>query len=290
MARNIDFLIIGTPKSGTTSLNDYLSQHPDIYLPRRKDDGMFITHLPAEHPEAFCLWYQDIRDETLIGGAEVNLMYFPDTAERIYRYNPQMKLIAVLRNPIERAYSAYWYYVRLGWETSATFEEAIEREPVRGYSSVRDRSALTYLEHGYYYEQLARYFEYFPRSQVDIILSEDLRHDTQQTLVQVMTWLGVDPERGSIDLSVRSNESGAPKSRKFSQIIGSRHTWYHDVLRKVTSQRLRQTLAEKLIQLNTKPFEYPRMHPDTRANLAECFAPHNAQLAQLIGKDLSHWS
>jgi hypothetical protein len=92
-----------------------------------------------------------------------------------------------------------------------------------------------------------------------------------------------------MDLSVRSNESGAPKSRKFSQIIGSRHTWYHDMLRKVTSQRLRQTLAEKLIQLNTKPFEYPRMHPDTRANLAECFAPHNAQLAHLIGRDLSHW-
>jgi hypothetical protein len=123
---------------------------------------------------------------------------------------------------------------------------------VRCYSSVRDRSALTYLEHGYYCEQLVRYFEYFPRSQVDIILSEDLRHDTQQTLVQVMTWLGVDPEGGSMDLSVRSNESGTPKSRKFSQIIGSRHTWYHDMLRKVTSQRLRQTLAEKLIQLNTK--------------------------------------
>jgi hypothetical protein len=98
MARNIDFLIIGTPKSGTTSLNDYLSQHPNIYLPRRKDDGMFITYLPAEHPEAFCLWYQDIRDETLIGGAEVNLMYFPDTAERVYRYNLRIPVISATQS------------------------------------------------------------------------------------------------------------------------------------------------------------------------------------------------
>jgi hypothetical protein len=289
MAKKIDFLIIGTPKSGTTSLNDYLSQHPDIYLPKRKDDGMFITCMPEEQPEAFWLWYRDIRNETVIGGAEVNLMYFPFTAERIYRYNPQMKLIAVLRNPIERAYSAYWYYLRLGWETSVTFEEALEREPERCGGSLRDSSALTYLTHGCYFEQLLRYLDFFPQSHFRIILSEDLNHATEQTLVKIMTWLGVDPERGTITVSLRSNESGAPKSRKLSHIIGSHNTWYSGMARKLTSRRFRQAVSYILIKLNTKPFEYPHMRPETRTKLAGYFAPHNEKLSNLIGRDLSHW-
>jgi hypothetical protein len=289
MARKIDFLIIGTPKSGTTALNDYLSQHPDIYLPKRKDDGMFITCLPEEQSEAFWLWYRDIRHETIIGGAEVNLMYFPFTAARVYHYNPQIRLIAILRNPIERAYSAYWYYLRLGWETSATFEEALGREPERRLGSLHDSAALTYLEHGCYYEQLLRYLDYFPHSHVCIILSEDLKYAAQQTLGKIMTWLGVDHERETIDLSLRSNESGAPRSRKLSQIIGSHNIWYRGMARKLTSRRFRQAVSDILIQLNTKPFEYPHMRPETRTKLAAYFAPHNEKLSNLIERDLSHW-
>jgi hypothetical protein len=290
MARKIDFLIIGTPKSGTTSLNDYLSQHPDIYLPKRKDDGMFITCMPEEQPEAFRLWYQDIRNEAVIGGAEVNLMYFPFTAARIHHYNPQMRLIAVLRNPIERAYSAYWYYLRLGRETSATFEEALQREPERRRGSLHDRATLTHLEHGCYYEQLLRYLDYFPQPQLRIILSEDLQHAAEQTLAEIITWLGLDQERGIIDVSLRSNESGAPKSRKFSQIVGSHHRWYSGMARKFTSRRFRQAVSDVLIKLNTKPFEYPPMRPETRAKLAGYFAPHNEKLSHLIRRDLSHWT
>lgn len=154
MKQRIDFLVIGAHKSGSTSLYNYLKQHPDVFLPDVEENRFFTKdEFYSEDTTFLDIYYRDLRTEQVVGGKNVHLMYFPWAAERVYNYNPRMKLVVILRNPIDRAYSAYWFARKNGWESCRTFEEAIKREPERLNGSYEEQTELTYLTHSYYYFQ-----------------------------------------------------------------------------------------------------------------------------------------
>jgi hypothetical protein len=227
-----DVLIIGTQRGGTTSLYRYLAEHPD-FAPTLVSKGVhyFDTELFERHPAS---WYRGhfpttayralrarrSHGEVLTGEGSPYYMFHPLGASRVQATIPRVKLIALLRDPVARAYSHYQHEVDGGFEPLPTFEEALAAEAER-LSGERERliadpsyRSFAYRHHSYqarsrYAEHLAEWFERFPRERILVIRSEDLFAEPETTYAQVLGFLGLAPH--SLRTFKRYNAHGAPR-------------------------------------------------------------------------------
>jgi hypothetical protein len=198
-----DFLVIGAMKGGTTSLFTYLAEHPQVKPPFRKEIKFFDIHYPqglgwyrAHFPMRFKMSSGDVTGE-----ATPYYIFHPMAPQRVSHVLPQVRLIALLRNPVDRAYSHYNHMLRVGREP-LSFEEAVACEPERlegeaekiiadpRYSTFKHLH-YSYLARGRYIEQLKKWFEYFPRQQVLILASEELYVSPKTATLKVAEFLGL---------------------------------------------------------------------------------------------------
>jgi len=190
--------LIGAQKSATTSVYDWISQHPQVCGPIAvKDFPYFINKESYEQKKAniFIKAYLDenILDEKIILQGSVQYMFYPNAIKKIYNFNPESKLIAVLRNPVERAVSAYKFMKKMGVET-LTFNEAIEIEPERlGSDDYNTVSDLSYVSHGLYGQQLKQILKYFDRKKIMILLFEEVKSKPKSIISQIYKFLEIDP-------------------------------------------------------------------------------------------------
>jgi len=202
-----DFVIIGAAKSGTTSLYNYLIRHPSIFPASWKEIHYFDTHMTgwyrSNFPTIFYKFYiKKIKKQRFITGeATPYYLYHPLAAQRMAKTIHDVKLIVMLRNPIDRAYSHYNHTLRNGDE-SLSFEEAVKNEKNRlvgekekilqdeNYVSNAQRG-FSYLERGMYYDQLKVWMECFPKKQFLILKFEEFQKDTQESLNQIYDFLGI---------------------------------------------------------------------------------------------------
>ncbi len=294
MERKIDFFLVGAPKAGSTSLDYYLGQHPDIFLPSSKDLWAFMdAGIQTVREEDLPIYYKNYCNEKLIGLSQVRLLFFPESPQLLFNYNPDAKLIAILRNPIDRAYSAYWHLRRVASEDCPTFEEALQLEKVRCEGDYRMREAFSYLSHGCYYEQILRLRSVFPESQIYISLTDDLKQNSKKLTADIIHWLGLDPNKGNIDFTANLNMSMQPKSMKLQRLLLTPYPVvrkaYYSIVPPFLRHFLQQRVVQPIVSRNEVPFKYPPMHLETRERLREYFAPHNDKLSHLIGRDLSQW-
>ena len=184
------FLIIGATKAGTTSLHHYLSQHPDIFMLPQKETNFFAQD------SALCLMDRTVRSEEeykelfkdaggakAIGETSPAYLAVPDSPKLIKKMIPDAKMIVILRDPIERAYSHYLMRRRQGKELRETFEECLavdDLDPMRSYKS-----------RGFYGEQLERYRKEFPADRLKIFLYEDFVGDPLRVVREICTFLEV---------------------------------------------------------------------------------------------------
>ncbi len=190
-----DFIIIGAQKGGTTSLFYYLNQHPELALARRKEVYFFNLNY-----EKGINWYKSFfpfrSNKKISGEATPSYLFYPKTAKRIKSALPDVKLIVLLRNPIDRAYSGYAMGLKRNTEQN-TFEVAIEQELAalekhndpNNYS--HERHNQFYLERGKYYSQLRPWLEEFKREQFLFIKSENFFHDPKNELEKVYEFLEI---------------------------------------------------------------------------------------------------
>ena len=195
------FLLIGAQKCGTTSLFNYLLEHPSVCAPVKKEVGYFSSNFDKgiEWYQSFfpIVWHKD--RQYITGEASTGYIYHPHARHRIADTIPQVKLIALLRNPVDRAYSHYHHTARMGKE-ELPFAEAIEREEERieeikakmledGNYYDKSFHYYTYLSRGIYVEQLKPWLELFPRQQLLILKSEDFFAQPALTLQRVLNFL-----------------------------------------------------------------------------------------------------
>lgn len=253
-----DYLIIGAKKGGTSSLTNWLLQHPDNLR-------MFPSYQPLKSPHFFDIgfhegvdWYRGHfptartrarHPGAIVGEASPYYMFHPAAAARARSVVPGAKVLAVLRNPVSRAYSNYWDRVSAGTETLPTFEAALEAEPARladvdherlrhdpsYYSLAHDQ--FTYLARGRYLEHLSTWLDTYPPEQVLVLRAEDMYADPAAEFARVQRFLGLRP-CSAIDLRTYNERSKPP------------------------------------------------IDPRTRAWLAEYYRPHNAALSERLGRDL----
>ncbi len=192
----VNFLIAGVQKGGTSALHHFLSQHPSIILPKQKEIHFFDNEKidwaapPYEHYHSH---FPSIRDEVIIGEATPIYTYWRPALARIHRYNPNMKLIVILRDPVARAYS-HWRMETIRQAETLSFSQAIRE----GRKRVREKAetlgchrVYSYVERGFYLEQVLRLHATFPKENLLFLATADLRKNHTAVLDRICRFLGV---------------------------------------------------------------------------------------------------
>src|SRR5207302_2646710 len=192
----LDFIVPGAQKSGTTALRYFLKKHPQIALPDRQemhffDDEEIFSQQPADYELLHRQFPRRLRSTSCAGEVTPSYLYWKPAMERIHNYNPQIKLIILLRNPIDRAF-AHWNMQRFKGREPLDFLEALKEEPRRIAEPLTLESRrFAYIDRGFYSDQLERVFEFFPREQVQIVKFEMFRDRKQEALNAIFDFLGV---------------------------------------------------------------------------------------------------
>jgi hypothetical protein len=192
--KQLDFIVPGAQKSATTALHYFLKRHPQIALPDRQELHFFddeeIFSRPVNYQELH-RHFPAIAHSGLAGEVTPSYLYWRPAIERIHAYNPQIKLIILLRNPVDRAF-AHWNMQRFRNLEPLDFLDALKEESRRTAqaSSIESRR-FAYVERGFYSAQLERVFKFFPRPQVHVVKFEDFRDRKQKILDRIFDFLGL---------------------------------------------------------------------------------------------------
>lgn len=273
-ARLPDFFVIGAARAGTTSLAKYLDPHPGVFMSARKELNFFNRVEPAPELVARYSWnFRHARPDQVAGEASPSYLHSADAPRRLASVVPEARLVAILRNPIDRAYSHYWWR-RLWPAEDREFAEAICDELAGRAPRGRD-----YLSFGRYHEQLERVVSHYPREAVLVLLLDDLQHDAAAVFTDVCLHIGAASDVHPAIVGERINSTVRIRSHRVSRRV---HPW-----RNATG--IRRSVARAVDAVNTRPFVPPPMDQSLRQVLAAYFAEPNAQLAKWLDRDLSAW-
>src|SRR3989440_6403373 len=192
----LDFIVPGAQKSGTTALHYFLKKHPQIALPDRQemhffDDEEIFSQQPADYELLHRQFPRRLRSTSCAGEVTPSYLYWKPAMERIEAYNPRIKLVILLRNPIDRAF-AHWNMHRFKNREPLDFLDALKEEPRRIAQPLSIESRrFAYVDRGFYSAQLERVFKLFRLEQVKIIKFENFRDRKQETLESIFDFLGV---------------------------------------------------------------------------------------------------
>jgi len=194
--RQVNFIICGTQKGGTTALDAYLREHPEVCMADEKEVHFFDNekYFSARKPNysLYHSFFRPKKNHKIVGEATPVYMYWESSPERIFNYNPKVKLIVLLRNPIERAYSQ-WNMQRSRGVEKLSFIDAVKSEKERcGKAMPLQHRNYSYVDRGYYLEQLRRLWKYFPKENLLILKNEDLKNQPSITLNKVYKFLNVE--------------------------------------------------------------------------------------------------
>ncbi len=245
--------IIGVQKAGTTTLDEWLSQHPDIYcyetlkdvhlFARFKTFGDIEARLRQE-PVAY-------KGEPVVLQSAVNYIFYPSMLQQIAQHSPKAKLILILRNPVQRAFSAYSYFTKMLREKRSV-HEALMYKPKTGLPFSKDNNDFTYIEHGMYAEQIKSCLQYFPKEQLLVLDYEELRQP-QSLLIKIFSFLGIDASFKP-DLTPK-NITGTTKSTSLQKGIIRQNPVKRFLIKYLVNPWMpvtkRKKLKAKLFEMNT---------------------------------------
>lgn len=282
-----DFLVIGAYKSGTTALHYLLAQHPQLFLPRYKEPSFFAVQAPdpdrprlvdaVANRDEYDALFDARRPGQLIGEVAPEYLASRTAPAAVHAAAPHAKLIAILRNPIERAYSDYLMYVRENREP-ADFVTALDEQSAR---AGRHDPTGYYVATGMYGSQLARYYERFPAAHVRVYRFEDLQADARAVCRDAFAFLGVDPGFAP-QPALDTNPSGIPPNRLI-----------RGALRRLRPRRGEGLWLSRAKSWAAKPLNLVLLHPPmpeaARGRLVEAFRQDITHVERLTGLSLGHW-
>jgi hypothetical protein len=269
-----NFLVIGAAKGGTTSLYHYLRQHPDIYMSPMKEPNYYTEEdqlsgtRPVRTRNEYEQLFAAVNGERAIGEATARYLNATGGIGRIHADLPGVRLIATLRQPADRGYSAYL----MRFTDSREWLSAEEVLQPGNYQ----------FESGLYYPKLRRYFDTFPRDQIKIILFDDLIVRPRETVRSLFRFLGVDPDF-AVDTSIRFNATMSPRFVRITRLFNATANSVARIAPWASGTGLGTLLRRRLLR---KPDPMP---PALRRRLTDQYRDDIIATGELIGRDLSHW-
>lgn len=299
-----NFLVVGAPRAGTTALYYFLREHPDIFMSPIKETNFFAVEGekiefkgPGDHGamnkltsidsiDKYKVLFNSVQDELAIGEVSPWYLYSVKAAKRIKNYIPEVKIIAILRHPVDRAYSNFLQAVRYGYEPIADFELAIKEEDKR--INQQWGSPWYYKSRGFYHDQLKRYFDCFEEDKIKIYLYEDLMADPVMVLQDIFNFLGVD-DTYIPNTSAKFNASGIPKNYLIDAALQKLKPF-----KKLLKQSFNANLVKALVDLQNKiqnsNLKKQNLSDSVRKRLIkDYYAEDIIKLQTLTKMDFSHW-
>ena len=284
----VDFFIVGAPKAGTTSLYHYLSEHPQVEMSSQKEPDYFSDK--AIHEQG--MYYAKNRVDTLdkyeslfvqkesvvYGEASVSYLFYENVAEDIKKYNPNAKIIIMLRNPIERAFSHYLMDYRLGL-ISDSFENVLAKISKHKNAHLFYQQ---YIEVSKYSKQIQRYLDFFEKDSILFIDYEDLKINVSKTVDQVYNFLHISTEFAA-DINTKHNTFTMPKNKVIRLIYS------FVFLRKILTFLFPTYLVKNIRVLLFKSDKKPELLKETRSLLKRIFNDDIKNLEEVLSKDYSKW-
>jgi hypothetical protein len=272
---------------------DYLRAHRAVFLPLQKEVPFFIYDEAYAAGERYLEPYYAARAEKpVLGIAHVFMLRSRVAATRLKEHSENARIIAVLRNPIERAYSNYWHARKLGFEDVPTFEEALAREPERAAQPNALLTDLGYVRDGEYADLLGAYFELFGRDRVHVMFTDDLADRPHQAMHELLRWLGVTDDLTGMALDERSNVAAVPRSKALHHLLvrpSLPKRLYKAIVPATAQYWIRQRIKQPLLHRNLRAADYQPMRAGTREQLRRHYEPHNRRLAELLGRPIPDW-
>jgi len=299
-----DFVVIGAGKSGTTSLNEYLKEHPQIFMSTRKEPNFFAYEQSKEEDfdlESSREFYRDsvlkledylqlfagAKESQLLGEVSNTYLNSEMACTRIKHYIPNTKLIAILRHPADRLFSRYSHYVREGL---LPIDGGLDRVFDKSTSWWQRPDMIT---EGLYYGQLQRYYNSFPQENIRVYLYENFINDTAGVVEDIFKFLEIDPTV-KVATDIVYNKSGTVKNKAVDNLVGQNSPIIL-ALKKVAPSLHKLMKNNVLINrwlynLRNKNLQKEDFSPDLRKEIVEkIYAADIKKLDSLIGQDLSHW-
>jgi hypothetical protein len=289
--RPISIAIVGAPKCATTSMLRYLGQHPALHDHPQKECDFFMSSEEFERgwEHAHARYYpKDPGPPVQLVAKRALMLYDEDSLRRLAAHNPDIVVTALLRDPVDRAYSAYSYARLRGWQNDEPFESAVEPELADGpFENADPHGPGGYLSTGVYVWHVQKLLEIFPATQVHVFTTEEIAAGDGMVWTTLFAAAGVDadflPEH-----EVRHNVGAKPRSERLAQILASK-TGPVGFVRRVTPSRVLDRARLVTSTVIDKPAEFEDMAPETRARLERFFQPFNEELEDLLGRPIS-WS
>lgn len=295
-----NFLIVGAAKSGTSSLHNYLNQHTEVFMPsynkhmvKVKEPRFLIKDLIKDRMhngvwswKEYQSLFANVKDEKAIGESSVLYLYYYKHAIKNIkeRLSENVKIIIMLRNPVDRAYSAFQHVSR-GFQEEHSFEEALAIEEGRLEKDNTLTPMVMYKGMGLYYKMVKAYLDSF--EDVHIILYDDFRDKTNQVLHNVYQFLEIDKNQ-IVDSVSRHNVGGKKwKNKKIKQIFMKKNL-VKSISKLILSKKIRKEIRDKLINVSMR--ETDPMQLDTRKMLNDFFKNDLEKLSNLLKQDLTHWT
>lgn len=306
-----NFFVVGAAKSGTTSLYEYMKMHPQIYMAPIKETHHFSTdidntkfrpnyarslnkdltrfletdmedgifHAFVKDRAQYIKLFRNVKNEKAIGEITNSYLYSKEAARNIHSTFPDAKVIMMLRNPIDRAFSHYLMDLRIGYET-ADFMTAVKKDMARdpkgwGISNL-------YIEIGMYAEQVKRFVEVIPEQQRRIYIFDDFKKDAGAVVKDMFSFLGVEADV-DIDFSQKFNPSFIPKNKLIGKLNTQKKVkdWLKGVLPKSVKSKFKKTFYTDK--------DLPRITAEEKRFLAGIFRDDVMKLGKLLNRDLSKW-
>ncbi|MDJ0742759.1 MAG: sulfotransferase [Xenococcaceae cyanobacterium MO_167.B27] len=286
-----NFFIVGVEKAGTTALYEYLKAHPQIYMPHLKEPAFFYPqwkNRPIKMWEEYYELFNEVKDEVAIGDASPQYFNTLGSAEKIKLHVPSAKIIIILRQPVDRAYSHYMMHINGG--KSMKYQNFVDV-----FREVKDSLVLTSgqgdipywgLGNSFYYDTLLHYYQLFDRSKIKIYLYEDLRSNPLEILSDIYKFLQVDP-LFTPDTRIEVNKgSGMPKNKLIHRLI-RKPNLIKNLSKKILPDKFRSMISKSLIAMLKT--EKQSLNTQTKGEFTKVFLDDIHKLESLLGRDLSIW-
>ena len=278
MTFKVDFIGIGSGKCGSTWFFDNLIKHPEI-CDRNLKELNYFSDLYEQHPIS---WYEsqyaDCAPDTKKGEFSVTYISHPEAAERIHRHYPDVKLLAIVRNPVKRAFSNYLHSIRKGdIPAELSFRDYIEDE--------------RRLMPGHFAEHLQRFYACFDTEQIRVIITEEFVRNPLQGYQDIYRYIGLQDTRFvPPGYDQRRNVAKSYRFLWLENILvrsyrGLSKRGYTKLVKRITDSGI----ADRIRNFNRDSRPVPKIDTESQQRLLEYYRPHNKQLEELLGTDLSIW-
>ena len=273
-----NFLIAGAAKCGSYSLFYYLGKHPDILTSKVKEISYFTEYWGTKDLQWYKSFFNHWAGEKAIGEATVEYMVDENAPSRIYQTIPHIKLIFIMRDPVQRAWSHYWHRVKMG-EEKRDFEAIIN-----------NKTSIEYpIKYGLYATQIERYLSFFSKNQMKFVILDELKDNFPKTMRELFKFLEVD-ETFEVSYEGKINAAKIYRIKLLNYLAATIRSSY--LLKRLIPNKIlpyAQGIFRLLDGLNKKPFVLPPLPDHHRRVLTEIYSEEIRRLEHIIEKDLSIW-